>query len=207
MLTVFQYGDVRRAHRDGMSIREIARTFHHSRKKVRQILAEAEPRPYTRSQPTPAPVLGAFHGIIDAILADDENAPPKQRHTARQIFRRLCAEHGYRGSYDQVRRYVGQHRRDRRETFIPLAHDPGQRLEADFGHIYVDFPEGRKQIPTLLLLSAFEIVQGRRQSRKIPAAEVFTRYLLALALRSIVGGFTVVFFPGHRHILQDQPAS
>jgi hypothetical protein len=37
MLTVFQYGDIRRAHRDGMSIREIARTFHHSRKKVRQI--------------------------------------------------------------------------------------------------------------------------------------------------------------------------
>ena len=30
MLTVFQYGDIRRAHRYGMSIREIARTFHHS---------------------------------------------------------------------------------------------------------------------------------------------------------------------------------
>ena len=49
MLTVFQYGDIRRAHRDGMSIREIARTFHHSRKKVRQILAEGEPQPYTHA--------------------------------------------------------------------------------------------------------------------------------------------------------------
>ena len=58
MLTVFQYGDIRRAHRDGMSIREIASTFHHSRRKIRQILAEAQPRPYTRTQPTPAPVLG-----------------------------------------------------------------------------------------------------------------------------------------------------
>jgi len=155
MLTVFQYGDIRRAHRDGMSIREIARTFHHSRKKVRQILAEGEPRPYTRTQPTPAPVLGAFHGIIDTILADDEKAPPKQRHTASQVFRRLRDEHGYRGSYDQVRRYVGQHRRDRRETFIPLAHDPGQRLEADFGHIYVDFPEGRKQVPVLIAVWSY----------------------------------------------------
>ena len=69
MLTVFQYGDIRRAHRDGMSIREIARNFHHSRRKVRQILAEGQPRPYTRKQPTSAPVLGAFHATIDAILA------------------------------------------------------------------------------------------------------------------------------------------
>ncbi|HZZ77622.1 MAG TPA: IS21 family transposase [Gemmataceae bacterium] len=143
MLTVFQYGDIRRAHRDGMSIREIARTFHHSRKKIRQILAEAEPR------------LGAFHGVIDAILADDETAPPKQRHTASQVFRRLRDEHGYRGGYDQVRRYVGQHRRDRRETLIPLAHDPGQRLEADFGHIYVDFPDGRKQVPVLVVVWSY----------------------------------------------------
>jgi len=88
MLTVFQYGDIRRAHRDGMSIREIARTFHHSRKTVRQVLAEAEPRPYTRTQPTHAPVLGAFHGIIDAILADDENAPPKRDRCNRRVLRR-----------------------------------------------------------------------------------------------------------------------
>ena len=53
MLTVDHYGDIRRAHRDGMSIRDIARTFHHSRYKVRRILAEAEPRPYTRTQPPP----------------------------------------------------------------------------------------------------------------------------------------------------------
>jgi transposase len=155
MLTVFQYGDIRRAHRDGMSIREIARTFHHARRKVRQILAEAQPRPYTRTQPTPAPVLGAFHGVIDTILADDENAPPKQRHTAMQVYRRLRAEHGYRGGYDQVRRYIGQHRRERRETFIPLAHDPGQRLEADFGHIHVDFPDGRKLVPVLITVWSY----------------------------------------------------
>lgn len=39
---------------------------------VRQILAEAQPWPYTRTLPTPTPVLGAFHSIIDTILADDE---------------------------------------------------------------------------------------------------------------------------------------
>jgi len=155
MLTVFQYGDIRRAHRDGMSIREIARNFHHSRRKVRQILAEGQPRPYTRRQPTSAPVLGAFHATIDAILVADEEAPPKQRHTAMQLWRRLRQEHDYQGSYDQVRRYVGQHRRDHRETFIPLAHDPGQRLEADFGHIHVDFPDGRRLVPVMIAVWSY----------------------------------------------------
>jgi transposase len=150
MLTVDDYGQIRRAFRDGMSIHEIARTFHHSRAKVRQVIANAQPKSYTRSKPPPAPVLGRFHAVIDAILAADEHAPPKQRHTAMQIFRRLGAEHAFTGGYDQVRRYVSRHQRNRRETFIPLAHDPGQRLEADFGHIYVDFPDGRRLVPVLI---------------------------------------------------------
>lgn len=150
MLTVDDYAKIRLAHRDGLSIREIASTFHHSRRKVRAILAQPQPTPYTRSMAPPAPVLGAFHQAIDAILAADEDAPPKQRHTAMQVFRRLRDEHSYNGGYDQVRRYIGRHRRSHKETFIPLAHDPGQRLEADFGHIYVDFPDGRRLVPVLI---------------------------------------------------------
>ena len=50
MLKVEDYGRIRRAHRDGMSIREIAQTFGHSRRKIRQALV-AEPRPYTLSLP------------------------------------------------------------------------------------------------------------------------------------------------------------
>jgi transposase len=150
MLTVDDYGQIRRAHRDGMSVREIARTFHHSRDTIREILQNPQPRPYTRSKPPPVPVLGPFQAAIDAILAADEEAPAKQRHTAMQVYRRLRDEHHYPGSYDPVRRYVSRHRRDRRETFIPLAHDPGQRLEADFGHIHVDFPTGRRLVPVLV---------------------------------------------------------
>ena len=155
MLTVDDYAKIRLAHRDGMSIRAIARTFGHSRHKVREILACAQPKPYTRRKPPPAPVLGTFHALIDALLADDEQAPPKQRHTAMQLFRRLRDEYGYAGGYDQVRRYVGKRRRDRRETFIPLAHDAGQRLECDFGHIQVDFPDGRRPVPVLIAVWAY----------------------------------------------------
>lgn len=155
MLTVDDYGAIRRARRDGMSIREIARTFHHTRRKIRQVLEEAEPAPYTRVHERPAPVLGPFHTVIDQILDDDEHAPPKQRHTAMQVFRRLQDEHGYGGCYGQVQRYLLTHRRRHRETFIPLAHPPGRRLEADFGHIYVDFPDGRRLIPFLVTTWAY----------------------------------------------------
>ena len=114
MLTVDKYAKIRVAHRDGMSIRAIARTFKHSRRKVREVLARPQPTPYTRAKPIAAPVLGSFHSIIGAVLADDENAPPKQRHTAMQLFRRLRDKYGYRGGYDQVRRYVGKQRLDHR---------------------------------------------------------------------------------------------
>ncbi len=155
MLTVEDYGRIRRAYRDGLSIRAIARTYHHSRRKVREALAQPEPKGYTRQAPVPAPQLDPVKPVIEAILEADEGAPPKQRHTAAQIFRRLQAEHGYAGGYDQVRRYVQRRRQSARETFIPLEHRPGQRAECDFGHIWVDFPDGRRQVPVLLVTWAY----------------------------------------------------
>ena len=88
-------------------------------------------------------------------FVDDETAPPKQRHTAAQVFRRLRDEHDYRGGYAQVQRYLLKHRRGEQETFIPLGHLPGQRLEADFGHIHVDFPDGRRLVPFLVTTWAY----------------------------------------------------
>lgn len=155
MLKVDDFGQIRRAHRDGMSVRAISRTLHHSRRKIREALATPEPRPYTRRRDPPAPRLGPFHATIDAILAADEQAPRKQRHTAQQVFRRLRDEHSYPGGYDAVRRYIGKHRRRQREIFIPLPHDPGQRLECDFGHIHVDFPDGRRLVSVLLATWAY----------------------------------------------------
>ena len=155
MLTVDDYGQIRRAHHDGMSIRAMARAFHRSRCKIREALAHPQPQGYTRTKDPPVPKLGSFKPIIDGILKADEQAPRKQRHTAAQIFPRLQGEHGYAGGCGQVRRYVQRHRRDRRETFIPLAHDPGQRLECDFGHIAVDFPDGRRQVPVLVAAWSF----------------------------------------------------
>ncbi len=66
-----------------------------------------------------------------------------------QVFRRLCDEKGYSGGFDAVRRYIGRWRGWERETYIPLSHEPGWRLECDIDRIYVDFPEGRRQVAVL----------------------------------------------------------
>jgi transposase len=151
MRTVDDFAEIRRLHRNHMSARQIALRLGVGRDTVRKALANPEPVPYTLAKPRPAPIFGAFRQFVDDILTEDQTAPPKQRHTAQQIYRRLVADHGYTGGYDQVRRYLQQHRLDRKETFIPLEHPPGHRAEADFGHIYVDFPEGRRQVPVLLV--------------------------------------------------------
>ena len=78
MLTVDDYGVIRRAYRDGMSVRAIARTFHHSRRKIRQVLAEPQPRLYTRVQELAAPKLGPFKLEVAARSANALKARIKQ---------------------------------------------------------------------------------------------------------------------------------
>jgi transposase len=109
VLTVDDYGAIRRARRDGKSIRQIAGEFQHSRITIRKILNQAEPNPFPSTRDRFAPLLGPFQTIIDQILVDDEDAPPKQRHTAAQVHRRIRDEQGYTGGYAQVQRYLRKH--------------------------------------------------------------------------------------------------
>ncbi len=117
---------------------------------MKKALVESTPRGYSRTRPAACPKLGAHTARIEQNLADDQVAPKKQRHTAHRIFQRLRDEHGYVGGYDQVRQYVSAHRKRERETHLLLDHPPGCRLECDFGHSQVDFPEGRRQVPVLI---------------------------------------------------------
>jgi transposase len=148
---VDRYTEIRRLHRDGLTIREIAQRLGHSSKTIIKALEHPEPIPYTLAAPRSAPTFGPFRAIVDAIVDADEHAPRKQRHTASQLFRRLVAEYSYTGGYDQVRRHLKQRRLARRDTFVPLDHPPGRRCEADFGHIHVDFPDGRRLVPVLVM--------------------------------------------------------
>jgi transposase len=133
MKAVDLYARVRRAcHVEGMSQRQAARVFGIDPKTVAKMLRFSVPPGYRRSKPPARPKLGAFTGAIDRILEEDQGRPRKQRHTARRIFQRLRAEHGFAGGETIVKDFVRERRLRGREMFVPLAHPPGHG-QADFG--------------------------------------------------------------------------
>ena len=130
---------IRYAHfREGSSIRELARAFHHSRTTIRRALDDPGPWTYRRARRRPAPVMDGVAPIIETWLAADETVHHKQRHTARRVWQRLVAEHGFGGGEPTVRAWVREHRRvSLRGVTIPLAHDPGAEAQVDFGEARV----------------------------------------------------------------------
>lgn len=89
-----------------------------------------------------APVLDPWKPVIDGWLADDRNAPPKQRHTARRIWQRLVDEHGAVVAESTVRRYVAEKKRNLpalvAEVKVPQTHVLGAEAEVDFGDCWFD---------------------------------------------------------------------
>jgi len=137
VIKVEVYARVRRAVQvDGMSMREAAREFGLARKTIRKMLAYSVPPGYERKKPVKRPKLGPWLGIIDQILEDDKTQPKKQRHTAKRVWDRLKAEHGFRGGYTVVQDYVRGARPQRQEVFVPLVHPPGD-AQVDFGEALV----------------------------------------------------------------------
>jgi len=120
-----------------ISKRQICRDYQISPHTLAKMLANVEPPGYQVATARSRPKLGAFLGVIDQILADDETAPKKQRHTAKRIFERLRDEHGCTASVSQVRAVVAEHRNQHREVFIPLTQPAGE-AQFDFGEAVVE---------------------------------------------------------------------
>src|SRR5271165_3339062 len=122
---------------EGASKRSILRDYQVGHQALAKILANPEPPGYQMSESRRKPVLGPYLGVIDEILTADQEAPPKQRHTAKRIFERLRDEYGYAGCESQVRAAVRKARRYSKEAFVPLSHPPGH-AQFDFGEAVVE---------------------------------------------------------------------
>ncbi len=139
MLTVDQREQIRRAYFiEGKSNRQSARESRHDRKTVRKALRDAGPPRYTLKAPRSRPVLGPYLAVIDRWLEEDQQRPPKQRHTARRIHELLVSEFDFQGGESTVRQYVRE-KRPRPEVMIPLEHGPSE-AQVDWGeaHVYLD---------------------------------------------------------------------
>ncbi len=118
---------------EGWSIRKLARNLGISRQSVRKALASATESSYQLTVPRPCPVMDPYREIIVAWLTADEQAPPKQRHTAKRIFDRLVDEYGFQGSDSTVRRFVRILKASRPEVYIPLTANWGEQAQVDWG--------------------------------------------------------------------------
>ncbi len=128
---------IRRERRDqGLSIRELAERHRVHRRTVRQALECAVP-PARKTPQRQAPALGGHEATVRQWLVADQAAPPKQRHTARRVWQRLCQEQGAVVAESTVRAFVAQVRlelaRDATKVTVPQEHSPGEEAEVDFG--------------------------------------------------------------------------
>jgi transposase len=112
------------------------------RRMVREALRSAEV-PASKPQRRRLRKLVDASAFIDRILTEDRQAPVKQRHTARRIWQRLCAEvPAFTGSERTVRGYVHCQRRQlglgAHEVFIPQSYDWGVEAQVDWYEAYAD---------------------------------------------------------------------
>ncbi len=110
-------------------------------------LPDLEPKSY--------PVLGNYLFIIDKWLEEDRKVPRKQRHTAQRIFDRLVKEHGFRGSYSSVKKYVRKKKfamRSQAGGYLPLNHPKGCG-QVDFGEFVYYDAAGQEQTGYALTIS------------------------------------------------------
>jgi transposase len=89
--------------------------------------------------------LGQFVPVVEEIIRKDQLVPEKQRHTVERIFRLLKDEHGYRGAYSTLQKYVTKIRGKLARPFIPLVHEPGH-AQVDFGKAVAIIGGVRQQI-------------------------------------------------------------
>jgi transposase len=126
----------RRVLAEGLSKRQACRAYGLHWRTLTKILEHSEPPGYRQARPRPKRKLEPFLPIIHEMLEQDRKAPRKQRHTAKRIFDRLRAEHGYDGGYTIVKDAVRAWRNQSAEVYMPLVHPPGE-AQVDFGHAYV----------------------------------------------------------------------
>ena len=117
---------------------------------LKKILTHEQPPGYRQSRPRPKRKLAPFLPILEQMLAEDLDAPHKQRHTVRRLFQRLRDEHGYAGGLTVVQGAVREWRQSRQEVFLPLSHPPGE-AQVDFGEAVVELAGERTRVALFVL--------------------------------------------------------
>ena len=140
------YREVRRRWLAGESQRGIARALGISRNTVKKYCEGSnvpwERKIYLREANILTPEVKAF--IEECLKADEEEGGAKQKHTARRIYMRLVEEKEYKGGESTIRRAVHEIKGRIGEAFVPLAFEPGDAMQIDWGECSI-YLRGEKQ--------------------------------------------------------------
>jgi transposase len=125
---------------EGKSIRQISRETGHDRKTIRKYLNMTDFSPPDKAKSKRKSKSGKYHAQVKEWLLEDEQAPRKQKHTARRVYDRLKTAAEKDGktldiSERTVRNLVAEIRQEidtDGEVFLPLLHPAGE-AQVDFG--------------------------------------------------------------------------
>ncbi len=117
--------------------------------KYRKMLTENQPKVPTEQNIQNPPIVpadqnGTAVGLVPARLPSTKSSQLQpylesiktlycKRLTAQRIYQDLVEQHGYRGSYDSVKRFVRKLRKRYRRYHERLPHLPGREAQVDFG--------------------------------------------------------------------------
>ena len=152
------FEQLRREHEFGIgTIAGVAAKFGVHRRLVRQALSGALP-PKHHYPERSKPKLGRVVAFIDEVLTADGEAPRKQRHTARRLYRRILTEFPeVTVAESTVRNHVRERRRQlgllRRETFVPQSYGWAQEAQVDWYEAWVDLGDERTRVQVFAMRS------------------------------------------------------
>jgi len=155
-------------HVERRSKSEIARQLQLDRKTVRGILDEAAWQPYTRA------------GRSDTLLGEHARflyaRAPEVQYSARILFQELRQAHGYRGSYETVKRFVRPLRTAEQaaeRATVRFETPPGQQSQIDWGQARIHF----RYRPIILHVFILTLGYSRRSFHEPCVGETLSQFL------------------------------
>lgn len=142
MLDMSQTERVRDMLADGHTPTEVKETLGVSCPTIRKYAQEDDFSPQRPKASEHPSKLDPYKAFIGEMLEEDRHCHRKQRHTAKRVFKRPCAEHGFSGSYSTVQRHMKEIRsKGPRGESVRLGWDPGT-MQVDFGQADFDYAFG-----------------------------------------------------------------